>query len=59
MAAYLFLAKHLKLNLKAVQNADGNIDESTIAVETYKAMLVYGPDNPRPRNAVEPNSPLP
>ena len=59
MAAYPFLAKHLKLNLKAVQNADGSIDESTVAVETYTAMLVYGPDNPRPLNTVKPNSPLP
>jgi len=59
MAAYPFLAKHLKLDIKAVQGAGGKIDESFVTVETYKQMLVFGEDNPRPADAVKPNTPLP
>ncbi len=59
MAAYPFLAKHLKLNIAAVQNEDGEIDESFVTTEEYKALLVYGPKNPRPKDAVKPNTPLP
>ncbi|MDP6636838.1 MAG: acetylxylan esterase [Phycisphaerae bacterium] len=59
MAAYPFLAKHLKLNVKAVQGSDGKIDESFVTVEEYKDLLVFGADNPRPKDAVKPNTPLP
>ena len=59
MAAYPFLAKHLKLNIKAVQGKDGKIDESFVVIEEYKDMLVFGPDNPRPKDAVKPNTKLP
>ena len=59
MAAYPFLARHLKLNLKAVQDKDGKIDESFVTPEEYKDLLVFGPDNPRPKDAVKPNSKLP
>jgi dienelactone hydrolase len=58
-AAYPFLAKHLKLNLQAVPAKDGKVDESFVAVEKYKDMLVFGPDNPRPKDAVKPNTKLP
>lgn len=59
MAAYPFLAKHLKLDIKRVRGADGKIDESFVTIEEYKDMLVFGPDNPRPKDAVKPNTPLP
>ena len=59
MAAYPFLAKHLKLNIKSVQDKNGKIDESFVTVEEYKDMLVFGPDNPRPKDAAKPNSKLP
>jgi len=59
MAAYPFLAKHLKLNLKAVQGKDGKVDESFVVVEEYKDLLVFGPDNPRPKDAVKANTRLP
>ncbi len=59
MAAYPFLAKHLKLDLKRVTDKDGKIDESFVVVEEYRDMLVFGPDNPRPKDAVKPNTPLP
>jgi uncharacterized protein len=59
IAAYPFLAEHLGLDLKRVQGAEGKIDESFFVPEEYKDLLVFGPDNPRPADAVEPNTPLP
>ena len=59
MAAYPFLAKHLNLDLKAVQGADGQVDESFVTIEKRETMLVYGVNNPRPKNAVPANTPLP
>ncbi len=59
LAAYPFLAKHLGLNLKSVQNQAGEIDESFFTPETYAELLVFGPHNPRPKDAVKPNTPLP
>ena len=37
MAAYPFLAKHLKLNIKNVQGKDGKIDESFVTEEILQA----------------------
>jgi len=59
MAAYPFLAKHLKLDIRRVQDKDGKIDESFVAVEDRDDLLMFGADNPRPANAVKPNTPLP
>jgi dienelactone hydrolase len=59
MAAYPFLAEYLRLDIKRVQNADGNIDESFVTIEEYKEMLVFGSENPYPKNAAKPNTPLP
>lgn len=58
-AAYPFLAKHLKLKAEAVPMTDGKVDESFVTVEGYEQMLVFGKDNPRPADAVKPNTPLP
>ena len=41
-AVYNFLAKHLRLNLKAIQDATGNIVESGITIEKEEAMYVFG-----------------
>ncbi len=59
MAAYPFLAKHLKLDIKSVQGPDGKVDESFFVEEEYEDLLVFGPDNPYPEDAVKPNTPLP
>tara|TARA_R110002096_G_scaffold36717_3_gene102240 strand:+ start:561 stop:1709 length:1149 start_codon:yes stop_codon:yes gene_type:complete len=59
LAAYPFLAKHLQLDLTRAQNADGKIDESFFTPESYQQLLVYGADNPRPKDAAKPNTPLP
>ncbi len=59
MAAYPFLAEHLKLDLARVQGPDGNVDESFVTIEEREAMLVFGEGNPYPVDAVKPNTPLP
>ena len=59
LEAYAFLAKHLALDLKRVQTADGKIDESKAVEESYQDLLVFRPDNPRPKDAAPPNTPLP
>ena len=58
-AVYPFMAKHLKLNIKPLLGADGKVDESFVTVEDYQYMLVFPEANPRPANAVAPNSALP
>ncbi len=59
MAAYPFLAKHLGLDLSRVRSESGAIDESFVVAEDYETLLVFGPGNPRSRDAVAPNTPLP
>ena len=59
MAAYPFLAKHLKLDISKVQNSEGKVDESFVSFETREQMLVFGKDHPWPKDAVKPNSKLP
>lgn len=59
LAAYPFLAAHLKLDLTKIQNAKGEIDESFLKEETREEMLVFGKGNPYPKEAVKPNTPLP
>ena len=59
MAMYPFMAKHLGLDITRVTGEDGKVDESFAAVEEYKDLLVFGPDNPYPSDAVKPNTPLP
>ena len=59
MAAYPFLAEHLGLDLGKVQDAQGNVDESFVVAERRKDMLIFGAENPYPKDAVKPNTPLP
>jgi hypothetical protein len=42
IAVYQFIAKHLGLNLKAIQDATGKIDESKITIEKEEALYVFG-----------------
>ncbi len=39
---YNFMAKYLNLNIKAIQNDSGRIDESKITIEPELAMYVFG-----------------
>ena len=59
MAMYPFMAKYLGLDLERVRNEEGEIEESFVVVEEYEKLLVFGPGNPRPKDTVAPNTPLP
>lgn len=53
MPLYVFMAKHLNLNIKAIQNDSGRIDESKITIEPEQAMFVFGDKGERlPANAM-------
>lgn len=53
-AVYAFMAKYLNLDLKAVQNAAGNLDESKCAIEKEQALYVFGDKGERlPANAIK------
>jgi hypothetical protein len=41
-AVYNFMAKYLQLNINAIKDANGNIDESTITIEKEEALYVFG-----------------
>jgi uncharacterized protein len=51
-AVYPFLAKHLKLNLKAITDKNGEITEEGIVMEPYEQMKVFSDSNPLPDYAV-------
>jgi len=42
IAVYNFMAKYLQLNLNAIKDAKGNIDESAITIEKEEALYVFG-----------------
>jgi hypothetical protein len=58
-AVYPFFARHLGLDLGRVSDEGGNVDESFFVAEQYEDLLVFGQANPRPPDAVPPNTPLP
>ena len=53
MAMYDFMAKHLGLNLNAVRDKAGMIDESKVTIEKYESLLVFGVDGNLPPQAVK------
>ncbi|MBN1184856.1 MAG: acetylxylan esterase [Bacteroidales bacterium] len=53
-AMYEFMARELNLNLDAVRDKKGNIDESRVTVEEAKAMYVFGDKGENlPSNAIK------
>jgi len=52
IAMYEFMAKHMGLNINAVKDKTGKIDESKVTIEKYGAMLVFGKDGILPSHAV-------
>ena len=52
-AMYPFMAKHLKLNLKAVLDQNGNVDESASLVMDQKTLAAFDKEHPLPSNAVK------
>jgi hypothetical protein len=54
IAVYQFMAKHLGLNLKAVQDETGKIDESKITIEPEQSLYVFGDKGERlPAHAIK------
>ena len=53
LAMYDFMARHLGLNINAVKDKEGKIDESRVTIEKYDAMLVFGTDGKLPADAVK------
>lgn len=51
-AVYPFLAKHLKLNLAAIQDKNGEISEEGNVIEPYEIMKVFSATNPLPKYAI-------
>lgn len=54
-AVYPFFAEHLKLNLKAVLDENGEIAENDIVIEPYEKMKVFSVSNPLPDYVVKTN----
>jgi hypothetical protein len=52
-AAYHFLAKQLGLNLKAIENSSGTIDESFVKVLPQDDLRVFTAEHPRPDHAID------
>jgi len=50
---YSFLAKHLGLNLKAIMDKNGAVDESKSELELAETMLVFSSKNPFPANGLK------
>ena len=53
VGAYIFLAKHLALDLKSVKNMDESINESFVKIEDKLDMCVFNKEHPRPAGAVK------
>jgi hypothetical protein len=54
LAMYQFMAEHLGLDINAVKNKDGSIDESKCTIEAYPALYVFGRNGERlPSNALK------
>ena len=51
-AMYAFMAKYLNLDIKAVSDAQGNIDEGPSKVLEQKDLEVFNAAHPRPSNAL-------
>ena len=51
-AMYVFMAKHLKLDIKSVSDANGDVDEGPVKVLDQKDLTVFDEQHPRPSNAV-------
>jgi hypothetical protein len=53
LAMYDFMARHLGLNISAVKDKTGKIDESKVTIEKYESMLVFGKEGKLPPQAVK------
>jgi hypothetical protein len=53
LAMYDFMARKLGLNIIAVKDKEGKVDESKCTIEKHEAMLAFGKDGKLPANAVK------
>jgi len=53
LAMYGFITDHLGLNIDAVKDKTGKIDESKVTIENHEALLVFGKEGKLPANAVK------
>ena len=53
LPVYKFMAKHLGLNINAITDANGQIDESKNEIEKVNALLLFSSKNPHPANALK------
>jgi dienelactone hydrolase len=54
-AAYVFLSKHLNLNLASVMTLEGRIDERFVQLEPREALQVFDAEHPLPAHAKRTN----
>lgn len=52
MAMYDFMGRHLGLNIDAVKDKSGKVDESKVIIEKYESLLVFGKEGKLPVTAV-------
>ncbi|HEX6963584.1 MAG TPA: acetylxylan esterase [Lacipirellula sp.] len=52
-AMYPFMAKHLRLDLSRIRNQSGEIAEDFVKVRPREELLVFPPDRPRPKHAID------
>lgn len=53
LAMYDFMARHLGLNINAVKDKSGRVDESRVTIEKHESLLVFGPGGNLPAGAVK------
>jgi len=53
IALYDFMARHMGLNINAVKDKAGKIDESKVTIENFETLLVFGKDGKLPPSAVK------
>jgi hypothetical protein len=53
LAMYDFMARHLGLNINAVKDKNGKVDESAVTIEKFEMMLVFGKEGKLPTDAVK------
>lgn len=55
LAMYPFMAEHLKLKIKNVEDENGKITERSVVIEDYANFKIFNSDNPLPDYAVKSN----
>ena len=55
LAMYPFMAEHLKLKLKNIQDTNGKIREEKVVIEDYANFKIFNSENPLPAHTVKSN----